>query len=115
MAVRVESIVSEFRSIWVSIRQKQKSHQGGTETRRKSKPLRQQSYFSITLGTLKNSPSLSGAFFIASACGKHGTKISSRQAGAAPSPGFTSDCPNLAEICAIGGTSDVSSSFRRSM
>src|SRR4029077_14926841 len=38
MAVRVESIVSEFRSIWVSIRQKQKSHHGGTETRRKSKP-----------------------------------------------------------------------------
>src|SRR5437867_1865280 len=67
-------------------------------------------HFSITFGTLKNSPSVTGAFLTASSCGKQGSKTSSRHVGS-----FRSPDSSESEICAIGGTFVVSSSLSRSI
>src|SRR6185437_3395255 len=70
-------------------------------------------YLSITFGTLKKSLSLTGAFCNASSCAKQGDGTSSRHACAFSTAGVAPDVP--AKTWAMGGTSDVSSSLRRSM
>src|SRR4051794_15266373 len=72
-------------------------------------------HFSMTFGTLKNFPSVSGAFCIATSCVKPGTTTSGRVAYVNRSlPCFCSGA-NLLAISASGSTLVVSSPLSASM